>query len=542
MSTQEHHLKQELLERLGSDPLVFRYLESGALDGMWYWDVQQPKHVWLSPGYKALFGYTDDEVPNDSDWWQQNIHPDDLPLVLDNFKRHFKDPGCPFDQVVRYRHKQGHLVSVRCRGVATRDESGRAVRMLGTHTEVSELNRLVEELQHRKDHLTNLVKSIPDAVITVGVDGVIEDANPASGDVFRTDAKTLIGKPVLSLFPPEVARAIDIDRRNTGGMDFLKGAVLAIDALRSDGEDFRAAVSINAFRTAEGHKFVWLLKDVSPELRHEKERQSLTRALEEKNRELESIIYASSHDLRSPLVNLQGFGRELRHACEEIRGALNGVELTDQQQQKLHSILEARIPEALGFIDASSRKMDQLIRGLLKLSRLGREELHLKVLDMNKLVQDVKNALEFSLREREVEFEVGDLPCCIGDEALLNQVITNLIDNAIKYLDPARRGHIKVYGRARGRQSEYTIEDNGIGIPHGMLEKIFEVFHRLNPQSDVKGEGLGLSIVRRILDRHNGSIRAETSDGIGIKFIVTVPAPRPSEMNNSTKKVHHAGI
>lgn len=403
------------------------------------------------------------------------------------------------------------------------------------------LKDVVGQLKDREEHLTNLVRSIPDAVISVSEDGVIEEVNPSAGDMFRTTPNELIGKQVLDLFPPAVAKAIDMDRRSTGGLDFLKGAVMAIDALRSDGEDFRAAVSINAFNGATGQKLLWIMKDVSVELRYEKERQSLNRALEEKNRELESIIYAASHDLRSPLVNLQGFSRELQKACSSISDILREVELPPHVSEKLGAELTDHVPEALGFIDSSSRKMDQLIRGLLRLSRLGRDELRIKVVNMNELVKDVLRSLEFTIRDKDVQVEVGDLPPCMGDEALLNQVMTNLLDNSLKYLDPARKGVIRISGRYRNRDSEYVIEDNGIGIPASMLKKVFEVFHRLDPHSLVPGEGLGLSIVRRILDRHNGAIRGEATGGHGVKFVFTVPAPRPNEFELHTKKVHHAG-
>lgn len=403
------------------------------------------------------------------------------------------------------------------------------------------LRQAVASLREREEHLTNLVRSIPDAVLTVNEAGVVEEVNPAAGDMFRTDPASLVGRPILELFPPAVAKAINVDGRVTEGVDFLKGSVMAVDAVRGDGTDFRATVSVNRFKTAAGVRLLWILRDVSVELRYEKERQSLNRALAEKNRELESIIYAASHDLRSPLVNLQGFSRELQKSASAIADILRQVELPPHVNEQLAAELMDRIPEALGFIDAGSRKMDQLIRGLLRLSRLGREELRIKVVDMNRLAQEVVQSFEYTIREKNVRLEVGDLPPCVGDSALLNQVLSNLLDNALKYLDASRPGVIRITGRVRNRDSEYVIEDNGIGIPPKLHAKVFEVFHRLNPNSPVPGEGLGLSIVRRILDRHNGNIRAETTDGHGVKFVFTVPAPRPADFELHTKKVHHAG-
>ena len=149
----DHYLKRELYERVRNDPSIFEFLQEGSLDGIWYWDVEEPENEWLSPRFKSLFGYAEDEIPHTSAWWQENIFPEDLHIAIENFQKHCDDPTHPYDQVVRYRHKDGSTVWVRCRGLAVRDEQGKPVRMLGAHTDVTEamvarreLERNVEEL------------------------------------------------------------------------------------------------------------------------------------------------------------------------------------------------------------------------------------------------------------------------------------------------------------------------------------------------------------------------------------------------------------
>lgn len=142
----EHWLKRELYGLVRTDPRIFEFLQDGSLDGIWYWDIEGGREEWLSPRFKELFGYADHEMADTVDWWQANIHPDDLALALENFERHKADPDHPYDQIVRYRHRDGSTVWVRCRGLMIRDEAGQPIRMLGAHTDVTALKRAEQAL------------------------------------------------------------------------------------------------------------------------------------------------------------------------------------------------------------------------------------------------------------------------------------------------------------------------------------------------------------------------------------------------------------
>lgn len=150
-------------------------------------------------------------------------------------------------------------------------------------------------------------------------------------------------------------------------------------------------------------------------------------------------------------------------------------------------MLTQDIPEAVGFIAASTRKMDALIKGLLRLSRLGRAPLQMRSVDMNHLISETVSATQFLLTERGMQVELGDLPACWGDETQLGQVFSNLVDNAIKYRDQGRPGIIRIRGRVVDDYAVYEVEDNGIGIAPDHQGHIFEVFHRLAPDGEVPG-------------------------------------------------------
>ena len=150
---QDHYLKQELYALVRSDPAIFEFLQAGSLDGIWYWDVQRQDQEWMSPRFKELFGYRDEDIPNTSEWWQANIFPEDRAVALDNFAKHLADPNHPYDQIVRYRHRDGSTIWVRCRGLAVRDAEGRPLRLLGCHTDVTALKRAEEDLRRHAAEL-----------------------------------------------------------------------------------------------------------------------------------------------------------------------------------------------------------------------------------------------------------------------------------------------------------------------------------------------------------------------------------------------------
>ena len=153
MAEDEHYLKTELYELVRKDRAIFEFLQAGSLDGIWYWDVERQDQEWMSPRFKELFGYRDEEIPNTSEWWMANIFPEDRDLALDNFAKHLADASHPYDQIVRYRHRDGGTVWVRCRGLAVRDEKGEPIRLLGCHTDVTALKRAEEDLRSQAAEL-----------------------------------------------------------------------------------------------------------------------------------------------------------------------------------------------------------------------------------------------------------------------------------------------------------------------------------------------------------------------------------------------------
>lgn len=254
------------------------------------------------------------------------------------------------------------------------------------------------------------------------------------------------------------------------------------------------------------------------------ERLVLLEELQAKNEEMEAFLYAASHDLRSPLVNVLGFSQELQAAFADVQRWSERAPLSEQERAELVDLWSADIEPALRFIGASVRKMEALVDGLLQLSRIGRRQLQLQRVDMDALLQEVLDSMQAEVTGAGARVCTSPLPPVAGDRTYLSQVFANLIENGIKYADPSRPCRLEVSGQLDDGWCRYCIADNGIGIAAGHLEQILKPFHRLDLKDGKGGHGLGLSIVERIVRRHSGRIWVESTPGEGSRFWVELPA------------------
>jgi signal transduction histidine kinase len=223
-----------------------------------------------------------------------------------------------------------------------------------------------------------------------------------------------------------------------------------------------------------------------------------TMELEAANKDLESFSYSVSHDLRSPLRRISGFAQVLLEDCSP--------ELSPKAQ------------ELLSVIIGNAGQMWQLIEGLLRFSRLGRQHLLMEPVEVEELVHEVLSSMSSELEGRHIEILAQDLPGCFGDPALLKQVFINLLSNAFKFTRQREPATIKIGCICEQDENVYFIQDNGIGFDMKDAQKLFGVFQRLHPDEQFEGTGVGLSIVQRIVERHGGKVWAEAEEGKGATF------------------------
>lgn len=233
------------------------------------------------------------------------------------------------------------------------------------------------------------------------------------------------------------------------------------------------------------------------------ELEAANRELSVANRELEAFGDSVSHDLRSPLRTIDGL---LRVVQEDFGAAFP--------------------PEAhqhIAAISAQASRMSELIEDLLRLSRLGREPLQKQTVDIRALVLAVVSELRAAEDARRLDITIADLPAAQADPSLLRQVWVNLVANALKFTRRRERALIEIDSGSRGGQKLYSIRDNGAGFDPRRAERLFGIFQRLHAAKDFEGTGVGLSIARRIIERHGGTIWAEGEPDKGAAFHFTLP-------------------
>jgi PAS domain S-box-containing protein len=427
-------------------------------------------------------------------------------------------------QPYAYTEEQALLLATIADQIAMSFEKARLFR--AAQRELEERARAEKRLAAERTLLRTIIDNLPDFIYAKDPDGRYVVANSAIARFFGYEAPDeLLGKTIGDLLPAGEASGYIAQEKDilASGNPLLNQEVHVAD--RSTGEPRWLLVTKLPLADARGGTvgLVGIDRDITARKRAEEEVKRYLAEVEVANEEVKQFAYIVSHDLRTPLVNLKGFSAELRGAMEtlspHLERLIEGTEGDDRAE--LAALLENEIPEALGFIETSVSRMDGFINSVLKLSRLGRRELALQPVDVAEYVEICRQSLAHQMVKRGVELVVGDLPQVVADPTAMEQVIGNLLTNAVNYLDPKRPGRIEIGGEGTSLGARFWIKDNGRGIAKEDEAKVFAPFRRAGEQ-DVAGEGMGLSCVRTMVRQHGGQIWFESEPGVGSTFYFTI--------------------
>jgi len=521
----------------------------GAGDGVWDWNPQTNK-VYFSKQWKLMLGYEEDEIENKLEEWDKRVHPNDKEMVYKALNQYMAGKIPAYAVEHRLLCKDGSYKWIHDRGkIMVRDKDGKPLRFLGTHTDISEWKTVQEEVKKIGKHYQALIEKAPDGIVLIGIEGNFKYISPSARKMFGySPTEDITGHPdefthpddlplVLSLLdnliqdPSQVPTLQYRFRDKDGQWKWVESTFSnllfdsSVEAIVINFRDITdrklADEEISKLNQELEQKVIDRTNELEKRSRElidneaallnlvedlnlkSEELQRSTAQLEVTNKELEAFSYSVSHDLRAPLRAISGFVSILMEDYEKV--------------------LDAEGKRICNIIHSNAIKMGQLIDDLLSFSRLIRSELHHSKVNMDSLVKGVISDFETNHDLSKKKLIVQDLPESFGDANLLKQVWTNLISNAIKYSSKNENAQITIGSYPEKNEVVYYITDNGVGFDMEYVHKLFGVFHRLHSVNEFEGTGVGLAIVQRIINRHQGRVWAEGEIGKGASFYFSLP-------------------
>ncbi|NUQ01607.1 MAG: PAS domain S-box protein [Armatimonadetes bacterium] len=439
--------------------------------------------------------------------WTESIHPDDVDHSLEIFLNSFQARQ-PFRTEYRLRNAAGDYRWMLDSGVPRFGGDGRLEGFVGSCTDIHDLKTAEDDLQLEETRLEGLVASAMDAIISVDERHRIVLFNRAAEEMLRCPATAALGEP-LNRFIPERYREQHTDHvqrfGETGVTNRAMGRLRELTGLRDDGTEFPIEASISQVRVGGQRLFTVILRDVTQRREMEQELRERTAALERSNEELADFAYVASHDLQAPL-----------------RQIIRNLELIEQQ---VGSHLDGDGRRCLEHSVQAATRLHALVQGLLLYARVERSAAGFEPVELGAIVAQVLDDLRAELEAVGATVEVGELPTVAGDAGQLARLCQNLLENALKFRgeQPLR---VRITAGREGQDHRIAVADNGLGLEPRHAERIFVIFQRLHSLRRFQGNGLGLAICRRIVERHGGRIWVESQPLGGATFYFTLPPAR----------------
>lgn len=465
------------------------------------WDIEA-KVVHRSEGFERLLGYAPTSETHHPDWWPTIIHPDDRERAMRELREAFESDAETFRLQYRVRHADGGYRHMSDRGRILRNSEGKAVRMVGGKIDITARVRDREALLRSEAKFESLFEVFPHIVWMTDEHGNAEYGNRRLYEYVGMSPQEFANDGwKVAIHPDDLPRSLARESSAVEGGRAREGFVRMRRAL--DGA-YRWFYSTRApMEDGEGRVHGWIgcLVDVDDQRRAE---ERLEEAVRERTRELteslaerEAIMYSVAHDLRAPL-------RSIVATCRILRD-----EFSDELSSDAVALLERQ--------QTAAKRLAEQIDAVLKIQIVTRQEPAVEPVELSAIARRVADELLTQDWPQPLSFEIQDGLVDAADPQLIGLVLQNLLENACKY-SPAG-GRIAFGRRPDGA---YFVSDEGIGFDPVYLEKIFRPFERLHRADEFPGTGIGLSLVERIVHRHEGRIWAESQPGQGATFLFTL--------------------
>lgn len=383
------------------------------------------------------------------------------------------------------------------------------------------LKRYHAALEEREYNLQQLLVHAPDAVIVINKESLITFWNPKAEEVFGWTAAEVLHRPLADMIVPHqhrAAHAAGMKRYLSTGEAHVLNKTIEITALNKSGNEFYVSLTISKTTQNKATAFVAFLSDITEQKNNQFDLERKTRELERSNANLEEFAHAASHDLKEPIRKVQTFASRLK------------ITLADK--------MTADEMNYFNRLETAARRMGLLVDDLLEYSHVSQGGDAVETIDLNEVLHIVQEDLEVLIEEKKAHFHVDQLPTIVGHRRQIQQLFQNLLANALKYTKPGTNAAIKInFSQVSGRDIALnlpaeeahkqfyviSIQDNGIGFEQKDADRIFKMFQRLHGSAEYKGTGVGLSIVRKVVENHKGYIMAEGKPNEGATFNVFLP-------------------
>ncbi|MDX2002854.1 MAG: PAS domain-containing protein [Chitinophagales bacterium] len=488
-------------------------LLTSSVDSLSLYDCEREQYLYVSPSTLATYGCSMEEFCKERDAWIAFVHDDDREMIRSTYDNWLLNGGL-LEIEYRIGHKNGtKWISDRRKIVV--DDNGKPLRLQSIATDITyrvEAKKLIKDLAK---NLNDFKYALTQSTIVSITDkkGIITFANANFSAISGYELKDLIGKShnvVNSGYhPPEFFRAMwatiskgkiwrgDIRNKSKLGQYYWVDTYIVpfLDEQHKPYQYLSIRSDITSRKEAELH-----LEEMNKQL--EQMVADRTQELEQKNASLKDFVYFISHDLQAPLRHLNVYGSRLQTAL--------GERLDEQEATYLRNM------------GNSVEKMSRLIDGLLQFSRLENQPLTFRWIDTGRMVHRIFEELKLDYPDKEISFNSDELPVVYADEMLLNQVFSNLISNALKYSSKKEEIIILIGCEQTDKHTLFSVKDYGVGFDDRYIHKLFGVFQRLHNVSEFAGTGIGLACARKIVERHGGSIWAESKLSEGATFYFTI--------------------